>query len=531
MKRVPALATATVAVAAFALSGCAGGQTTTGAASGEAVTDGTVKMALAADPGKLNPLQNATNDSETVAAFGYESLLTYPTGKEAEGLLAEKWEGTTTSVTFTLKQGITCGDGSPLTASDVKGTFELANAKETGSPYKGVYFPAEGLSIKADDAARTITFTSKEAQSFLAETIGALPIVCKAGLDKPASLATEQHGTGPYQLTASTVGQSYTFTRRDGYTWGPGGTTSDTAGLPKTVELSVVESESTAANLLQSGELQIAEVGGTDRDRLTATTFKTQLEIPMRPGMIFFNQAEGRAGNSLEVRKAIAQGLDRDALGKVSSSGRGELLTTLVSSYGAACTTMDSSASIPASNLDAAKASLDAAGWAVGADGYRAKDGKQLKLVLLYPAKEGAAVTSAIELMQSQLKEIGINGVPTPSAAYTDVIFQGGDWDIVWAPIFTSLPSDWQGILSGEFPPNGGNWTYNTNQEFFDLAAAAQKQAGAESCGAWQKAQDSLFSDLEVLPIASTTSTLYGTNVQFGVSKTIISPASLRVTK
>jgi peptide/nickel transport system substrate-binding protein len=530
MKRVPAFATATVAVAAFALSGCAAGQAGS-SGSGEAVSDGSVKMALAGDPGKLNPLQNATNDSETVAAFGYESLLTYPTGKEAEGLLAEKWEGTTTSVTFTLKQGITCQDGTALTASDVKGTFELANKKETGSPYKGVYFPAEGLTIKADDAARTIEFTSEQAQSFLAETIGALPIVCKSGLENPDSLDTEQHGTGPYQLTSATAGQSYSFTRRDGYTWGPNGVTSETEGLPKTVDLTVVESASTAANLLQSGELQLAEVGGTDRDRLEATTFKTKLEIPMRPGMFFFNQAEGRPGNSLEVRTAIAQGIDREALGKVASAGHGETLTTLVSSFGAACTTMDSSASIPSADVDAAKTALDAAGWKVGSDGYRSKDGKQLKLVLLYPSKEGAGVTSAIELLQTQLKELGINGIPTPSAAYTDVIFQGGDWDMVWAPIFTSLPSDWQGILSGEFPPNGGNWTYNTNEEYFSLAADAQKLAGSESCGAWQKAQDSLFSDVEVLPIASTTSTLYGTNVEFAVNKTILAPTTLRVTK
>lgn len=519
------VAAAAVGVTALALSGCAG----TAEPGGEGAQ--TIKIAVQSDPGTLNPITNATNASESVSTFGYESLLFYPTGEEPRGLLAESWESTTTSVEFTLKDGVLCVDGTPLTATDVKSTFEYAAADETGSPYKGVYFPAQGLTIEADDEAGTVTFTSEAAQSFLAETIGALPIVCGSGLDDPAVLDTEFHGTGAYALESSSPGQSYTFTLRDDYTWGVDDTTSKTAGLPGTVEISIIESDATAANLLQTGEANIAEVGGSERDRLESTEFAQELEVPLRPGLIFFNQAEGRVGHDLAVRQALAQAVDRESVGPVASAGRGEQITTLVSEFGAACTAMDSSSAIPSYDVDAAAAALDDAGWVEGADGIRAKDGKPLSILMLYPASESQGVTAAIELLQTEFKKIGVDAVPTPSASYTDVIFSGGDWDIVWAPIFTSLPSDWAGILGGEFPPNGGNWTYNANQEYFDLVGEAQALAGADSCDAWQAAQDSLFRNLEVLPVYSSTSTFYGAGAEFGMSKSILAPTTIRVTE
>ena len=519
MRSIAALAA--LGATALVLTACAGGDAE---ASGD-----TVKIAIQTDPGSLNPITNATDAGQNVLAFGYESLLNYPPGKDPEGILAESWASTTTEVAFTLKDGIVCADGEPLTASDVKATFEYAGEDATGSPFKGVYFPASGLTISADDDARTVTFTAEDAQSFLAETIGSLPIVCASGLADPSVLESEFHGTGPYTLEDFSPGQTYDYALRDDYAWGPGGVTSETAGLPSKVSVQIVESDATSANLLQTGEVNIATVGGTERDRLDGQEFTQTLDVPLRPGLVFFNQAEGRVGHDLAVRQAIAQALDSSAVGKVSSSGRGEQLVTLVSEFGAACTTMDSSSSLYAYDVDAAGAALDGAGWTAGADGIRAKDGKPLKVLMLFPANESQGVTAAIELMQAELKKIGVDAVPTPSPSYTDVIFSGGDWDMVWAPIYTSLPSDWAGILGGEFPPNGGNWTYNTNQEYFDLVSVAQGFAGNESCPAWQDAQDSLFQNLEVLPFWSSTETFYGDGAEFALSKGVLSPTALRV--
>ncbi|MEU6415170.1 ABC transporter substrate-binding protein [Microbispora sp. NPDC046933] len=511
---------------ALALTGCA---STGGDGDGGAASDGGVTYALAGDPGQLNPVKNATVAAQSLAAFGYESLVSFTAGADPQGLLAEKWEESTTEVRFTLKNGIVCADGSPLKASDVKASFDYAGLKETGSPYRGVYFPATGLKIDADDASRTVTFHSDTPQSFLLATIGLMPVVCHAGSADPGKLDTEWLGTGPYKLVKSSPGQSYTLQLRPEYAWGPGGVTAKTPGLPSTVTVQVVESESTIANMLQSGEVNLGLVAGDDRERLDPLGLN-KIDVPARPGLLFFNQAKGRATHDLAVRQALAGAIDRDAVGKVSTGGRGTPMKSLTTSYSNVCKTTDITPAITAFDKNAAAAALDKAGWVKGADGTRAKDGKPLSLVLLYPANSDKSAVSGIELMQQQLAEIGVKATPTPSPSYTDVIFQGGDWDLVWAPISTTLPNTWQGILSGDFPPKGGNWTYNTNKEFFDLAAKAQDQAGENSCDSWQAAQQSLVKDLEVLPFYEATETTYGNGVKFALnSNTLVVPTSLRV--
>ncbi|WP_125100050.1 ABC transporter substrate-binding protein [Leucobacter chromiireducens] len=526
MKRNTAAVVGAVGIIALAVSGCSASSGNTAGGESAPVDGATIQVAVSADPGAINPVLNATSAGIDIAVYGYESLLSFQPGEPAIGALAETWDESTTEANFTLKEGVLCQDGSELTASDVKATFEYAN--ENGSPYTGVYFHPE-VQIEADDAARTVKFTYPAPDSFLAQSVGAMPIICAAGLEDPSKLDTEQFGTGAYKLVDVAPGQSYSFELREDYAWGPNDVTSDTTGLPAKVEISVVESDATRANMLQSGELDLATIGGAERDRLPEDDFAQTLELPLRPGLVFFNQNEGRPTHDLAVRTAIANALDRSEIGGVASAGRGSQLTTLVPEIGAACTAMDSSAAIPAFDLDVANDSLDEAGWAVGADGIREKDGKKLSLKLLYPVNESASVTAAIELMQVKLKEAGIDGVPTPSPAYTDVIFGGGDWDLVWAPIFTSLPSNWAGILGGEFPPDGGNWTYNTNDEYFELVAKASQLAGDESCGAWEEAQNSLFSDVEVLPFYASTETVYGKNAEFAYSKDAISPTSIRV--
>jgi peptide/nickel transport system substrate-binding protein len=512
-----------VGAAALALSGCS---SSGGSGSGDEVT-----IAINADPGELNPITNATEAGQILSSFAYESLVTFPADGDPQGAIADSWTESTTEVSFTLKDGVTCTDGTPMTASDVKASFEYAGAEETGSPFAGVYFPATGLTIDADDDARTVTFTSEEPQSFLLATIGQMPVACAAGVSDPTTFAAESQGTGPYKLSSSSPGQSYTFDLRDDYQWGPDGTTATTAGLPKKVTLQVVESESTAANLLQSGQVQVGTIAGPDRDRVDSAGYNST-DVPIRPGLLFVNQAPGRATNDPAVRQALVTALDRDAIGKVTTSGRGEPLKTLTSSFSNVCTTSDATSALHAYDADAAGAALDAAGWVKGADGIRAKDGIPLSLILLYPGSSDDSVVSGLELVQQELAAIGVTATPTPSAAYTDVIFQGGDWDMVWAPISTTLPSTWQGILSGAFPPDGGNWTYNTNQEFFDLADQAQAQAGEASCDGWQDAQAALIADADVTPFWEATETVYGNGVEFGLnSNGLIIPTSLRLSQ
>ena len=50
--------------------------------------------------------------------------------------LADKWQGTTTKAMFTLRKGVTCSDGTPLTAGDVAANINfVGDTKNAMSGY------------------------------------------------------------------------------------------------------------------------------------------------------------------------------------------------------------------------------------------------------------------------------------------------------------------------------------------------------------------------------------------------------------
>ncbi|WP_405484153.1 hypothetical protein [Streptomyces sp. NBC_00009] len=61
----------------------------------------------------------------------YDSLLNVDSARKPVTGLADKWRATTTKATFSLRRGIICADGSPLTAADV-----AANINFVGDPAK-----------------------------------------------------------------------------------------------------------------------------------------------------------------------------------------------------------------------------------------------------------------------------------------------------------------------------------------------------------------------------------------------------------
>lgn len=495
MKRTMITVVAASAAAMTLLAGCGGsGSTATG-------SDGsleTVKYALQQDPGVLNPLTNATGDGVQLATFAYESLLSSPAGKASTGNIAKEWKATTTEATFTLKDDVLCSDGTKLTPSDVKATFDYVVNKAPDSQYNGVYVP-DGVQVTADDKANTVSFKVDQPSSFLAEAVGSLPIVCPAGLKNPKDMDTKTFGTGPYQLKEMKAGQSYTYERNDKYESGlPDGT--KITDLPKTIEASVVTDQSTEANMLGSGDLNLVKLTGSSQDRVDTSTYKAVKGGAM-PMTAFFNQNSSRATGDRKVREAIATALDRTKLAAAITGGKGEVMKTILPGGSSICSSMDSSSAIPKFSEKKAKAMLDEDGWKEGSDGVRAKDGKKLTVKVLYNSTAGAEVAAGVELMQKELKSIGVDAQLTPSDSYTDVIFSGGDWDITVAGISASDPAQWYGILSGPEVPDGGNWTYNEDQDYFTLADAAGEKVGEDSCPAWQKAEDQLMKNVTLLPI------------------------------
>jgi peptide/nickel transport system substrate-binding protein len=179
-------------------------------------------MAIAGDPGKLDPLQTAGANAQQVAEFSYDTLVhQLPGGKIVSGL-ATKWKVLSqTKARFTLRSGITCADKTKLTASTVKKNLDYIANKANASPLS-IYVP-NGTTTVANNKKRTVTVTFPSPDPFPIQGVGSVHIVCSKGLANQGSLLNGADGSGPYKLVKVAPGSQYTFELRKGYTWGPNG--------------------------------------------------------------------------------------------------------------------------------------------------------------------------------------------------------------------------------------------------------------------------------------------------------------------
>ncbi|MFD0592572.1 ABC transporter substrate-binding protein [Catellatospora coxensis] len=202
----------------LALAACGGGGQPAG---GGSYAEGkTFTLVLGSDPGTLDPHFTSVSTALQAGRFLYDSLVNVDEHGSMVAGLAEKWDGTTTSATFTLRKGITCGDGSPLTATDIAANITFVGDPKNASTRIGVYVPA-GATAVGDDAAGTVTVTSPAPDAFLDRNVGGLPIVCKKGMAARDQLKQGSDGTGMFTVSEAVAGDHYTLTRRKEYAWGP----------------------------------------------------------------------------------------------------------------------------------------------------------------------------------------------------------------------------------------------------------------------------------------------------------------------
>src|SRR5262249_16904804 len=149
------------------------------------------------------------------------------------------------------------------------------------------------------------------------------------------------------------------------------------------VTLKVITNESTAANLLLSGGLNVAGVSGADRSRLDKQSKLFKIVSPAQPNELFFNENAGPPPPSLTLRKALVQALNLNQIGQVATSGRGLKMTQLSLQNFTPCAGNSVAGSVPAYSPAAAKSALGG-----------------VSIKVLYPTDAGPAYAPAAELIQ-----------------------------------------------------------------------------------------------------------------------------------
>ncbi|HCS62571.1 MAG TPA: peptide ABC transporter substrate-binding protein [Microbacterium sp.] len=524
-KRAVAAAVTTATALALVLVGCSSDEGD-GSPAGDPIEGGTFTQILNADPGNLDPQMSAGSALFDVSVFAYDTLVGVDEDGQPLSQLASEWTQEPMSATLTLNDGILCSDGTEFTAQTAADNLNWISDPANQSAFLGAFFPA-GVTTVAE--GNTITLTLSTPAPFLLLGLANLPMVCEAGMADRSTLAAASNGTGPYVLAEAVPNDHYTFELRDEYAWGPDSATVDEPGIPAVVNIRIVADGTTATNLMLSGEANAAQLLGPDAERaLGADLFS--LESSAVVGEQWYNHAEGHPTSDPAVRMALTQALDLDELAKVITTGKGGPASALATVAPRGCTFDSISSVLPSFDVDAANAALDAAGWELGADGVRVKDGTPLSIVFLYQNGLGAAGTAAAELAIEAWEQIGVqvDGREQDEPSILDAIFSTGAWDISWVPVSVNSPDQLIGFLSGITPPEGVNFSGIQNDDYEAGVAEAMQLPGAEGCPVWQEAESALIEAADLVPFAEGTVYMFGSGAEFDWTGQI-APTSIRM--
>ncbi len=513
-----ALSAAAVTVTACAsggsssASGASAGPSAPASAAGYA-SGKTDTILVPSDPGSLDPDLAYIDDALEVDYFLYDSLISFTPSGKVESNLASSWSGTTTTASYTLKAGVTCSDGSPLTASTVAANINFVANPKNASSRLGSWVPA-GATATGDDKTGVVTVKSATPDAFLVSDVGQALIVCGGGMKNRATLKEGADGTGMYTLTSAVPGSSYTLTLRKGYTWGPGGATSAAAGLPATVDLKVVTNMTTAANELLSGQATMGQVIGTDAQRVSGL-YSQSVYAPM--GELWFNEKPGSPTAAVAVRRALTEAVQLTQLGQVLSSGTGQPATGAIAPALSPCKGNTIGSSLPSYDLSAAKSALA---------------GQNLTLALYYPTSLGSGATAAATLLQQTWSQLGVkvtlHGI-TDAELSSEIVGGTADWNVGIIPVGLTSPTQLVPFASGATPPGGADFAYIKNAAYSADVAKAASIAGPAGCPDWNAAETALFKNVDLVPFVNSAVATYAKGATFQLSQGDIQPSSIRM--
>ncbi len=402
------------------------------AAFAERGADGHVNVIYWQAASILNPfLSGGTKDVES-ASMILEPLARYDSKGNLVPYLAEDIPTLAnggvsedlTTITWKLKSGLLWSDGSPVTSADAVFTYQYCTHPEGGcaqlSKYEGV------TNVEAlDDLTIKVTFGAAQPNPYGPLVGGQSPILQKAQFENclgtKASECTEQNfnpiGTGPFKVVEFKTNDVISLEANPNYrdpakprfatmTF-KGGGDAEAAGrsVLETGEFDYAWNLQLAPSVIQgmvaAGKGKALSAFGTLVERIEMNLTDPSPNLPegerataMHPHPIL---------SDIRVRQALSMAIDREVLVEIGYGQAGRPTCTIVpspelyASKDQSCFTQD---------IEGAKALLEEAGWTVGADGVREKDGMKLKL--LYQTSTNAVRQDFQALIKQWWSEIGV---------------------------------------------------------------------------------------------------------------------------
>ncbi|ACQ78304.1 extracellular solute-binding protein family 5 [Beutenbergia cavernae DSM 12333] len=416
-RRPALLAGAAVAAIALGLTACSSGEDPEGDASGDTGDDGattSISVAFGEIIENWNPFSPTALQPTRGVIF--ETLYWYNLASEADPTemlgAGFEWNEDGTQLTITTREDVQWSDGAPFTANDVAFTFNLiAETPELNT--SGTAATAEVV----DDTTVVLTFPETsfmQEPSILGNTAIVPEHIWSQITDPTTNVNSDAIGTGPFTLSEFST-QSFVLTANENY-WN---------GAPAVDEVRYIPLESADANAaaLVAGEIDwmSAFIPGLEQ-LLTDDETLSYVNTPALTASIFTcsNADLGCTGPQTDpaVRQAIYWAIDRTQLNELAGGGFAETAspTLLIPARDESWIADGENVTTPeGADVDQANQILDDAGWVLGSDGIREKDGERLSMTI-QTVSGWSDFISLNDAMTQQLAEVGIELQPTQVA-------------------------------------------------------------------------------------------------------------------
>lgn len=354
------------------------------------------------------------------------------------------------TITIKLKPDLRWSDGEPLTIADYVFTHQTVIDPDTAATQLFGWDKIESISTP-DDLTAVITLAEPYAPFVnvtMASWFGGLypKHILEDGRDIRTEFGRAPIGTGPFKIVEWQAGSHIRVERNEHYHRGP-------AKLDGIV-FRIMPDRNTVVAQVKNGDLDLAY--DLTEAQIPELESIENLVLYTTPGTTveryYFNARNPEnlmephpALSDVRVRKAIVMAIDRQEIVDTLLYGR---TTVAVNELGTTPYFNDSLAPLPFDPQQAAEL-LDEAGWLVGSDGVREKDGRRLSLTHITTA--GNALREQMQvIVQQYLADVGIemtiqNHRPAElwGGCGANGIAAQGEWDLAgWADTIAGIDPD-----------------------------------------------------------------------------------------
>ena len=365
---------------------------------------GTLTSATGGEASTLNPVLAGDSASADLCDSIFSGLLRYGPQLTLEGDLAKSWEvedgGRT--IIFHLRPGVKWQDGQPFSSADAKFTVECILDPKVPSPVKSGFDLVASMQTP-DPLTLVVRYKKPFAPALEAWGQGLIPEHLLKGKDlvhDPFNRAPV--GTGPYAFKRW-VDKQYVELKANPYY--DGGVVHITRQLIRFIPEPATQLLELKTGGVDSMTLQPDQYAHETGDE----AFNRVAQKRRFPGLseytyLGFNLAR-KPFSDLRVRRALSMAIDRQELINGVMDG---LARPCSGPYSPLMPAYDPSVKPMPYDLSQAARLLDQAGWTLGPDGKRRKDGKSLRFTII-TNKGNVPREKTVLILQQQFAKLGVD--------------------------------------------------------------------------------------------------------------------------